>query len=800
MRVIMRPFIKRRLLRIAAIAVVCSMSLTVGAFSCVEPAASADSSTSDVQSDVAPGMLPEGASCEAAVECDPGLICALGAPTDEAFSCVDPSIGVYDDGSDPDLGLMRAGAGWARKRIDGWEENDLRCNDGSPYAYYISPGNDPDRWLIFFKGGGLCASEESCGVRWALQPQFMRQYRSSQENPTYTPGRRNTEGAGIYSTTGRLNDGGDLLIPNAFADYTVVHLHYCSSDLFGGTSLPDENSARLFFRGRSITEALLGELLAGVDLDPIGWELPPMSQATEVIIAGGSAGAIGARFNMDAMANRIHGANPDTSVLAISDSVLIPGVRPHNYPSEASNDLWAPVMDLDCVEAHGEDSALCSDSLHLLTGEGTATYFDAVDSGHLGVPGSTEAFAVERHMAFMATGDGTAMLGGRVFPFCARAECTTDSDCGAGSGCLTGVCFDVEPCRAELCDPDDGACYGLDDAPSCLGEVASHRNVCNDDAECPDGVGCCEEGETCLSGYCLEDIYLGCQDDEVCPEGYQCTGATCSAGVASAAECDLPGYEFTNDTGTCDQLIGCNAALACGDGYTCLSRELTPNGQTFELALVEALEDTAPELGIYLANSNTHTAVSGAKYYGINMPNVRGDTFAEAVNEWYVEGVDYVDHIMKLPDIPLPLWAWKVSDVTAQGMSTSSTGCEDAAIAFLFCEVDSSCESPADALATLAIGDEGSSFAGGDAATDGARLKLVLRANPECTASPLTVAEEAELVIDLQYSASAEDTRSIRLRLPAGTLTELPPPLFLGAAGTVYADAALSSILVPRLE
>jgi hypothetical protein len=182
------------------------------------------------------------------------------------------------------------------------------------------------------------------------------------------------------------------------------------------------------------------------------------------------------------------------------------------------------------------------------------------------------------------------------------------------------------------------------------------------------------------------------------------------------------------------------------------------------------------------------------------MPNVRGDTFVEAVNEWYVEGVDYVDHIMRLPDVPLPLWAWEVSDVTAQGLSTSSTGCEDDAIAFLFCEVDSSCESPADALATLAIGDEGSSFAGGAAATDGARLKLVLRANPECTASPLTVAEEAELVIDLQYSASAEDTHSIRLRLPAGTLTELPPPLFLGAAGTVYADAALSSILVPRLE
>ncbi len=41
--------------------------------------------------------------------------------------------------------------GQIRKRVDEWETKDLRCNDGSPYACYISPGvgSEAHNWLFF---------------------------------------------------------------------------------------------------------------------------------------------------------------------------------------------------------------------------------------------------------------------------------------------------------------------------------------------------------------------------------------------------------------------------------------------------------------------------------------------------------------------------------------------------------------------------------------------------------------------------------------------------------------------------
>ena len=39
-----------------------------------------------------------------------------------------------------------------------------KCLDGSPYAFYVWPGNSSD-WSIFINGGGWCLTESLCEAR-----------------------------------------------------------------------------------------------------------------------------------------------------------------------------------------------------------------------------------------------------------------------------------------------------------------------------------------------------------------------------------------------------------------------------------------------------------------------------------------------------------------------------------------------------------------------------------------------------------------------------------------------------------
>ncbi|MCP5113650.1 MAG: hypothetical protein GY953_22685, partial [bacterium] len=218
-----------------------------------------------------------GQACETASDCADGSICAVASGGSTGRACTDPTAGVYDDGSGPSLQV--AGDGWVRKRVDDWEAQDLRCNDGSPYAYYVSRGmgEGADKWLFFFKGGAACADDEQCALRWAIQPQFMRQMRSVR--PGFTPGPQMGPGAGLFARDQQSN---------YFADWNYVYLHYCSSDVFSGTLTAAEGTTGFHFRGRPITEAVVAELLDGIDPS-----LPRLADASEVVVAGGSAGAAG---------------------------------------------------------------------------------------------------------------------------------------------------------------------------------------------------------------------------------------------------------------------------------------------------------------------------------------------------------------------------------------------------------------------------------------------------------------------------------------------------------------------------
>ncbi len=468
--------------------------------------------------------------------------------------------------------------------------------------------------------------------------------------------------------------------------------------------------------------------------------------------------------------------------------------------------FWGQVLDTDCVEAHPDDLVLCNNAIHLINGQGIAQFRGGVDSGHLGVPAADEAGAVDGLFVFMAQFDAKTAPQLGVFGWCARdGGCTTDADCGDGQGCLGGSCLTVQPCTPSYCTPDDGACFGLDDGPTCVGLTATHANECNDDVICPGGVGCCMEGESCFLGYCLEDGFSGCEDNDDCPAGFQCDGRTCTRGVAGAGECDQPGFRFEPDTGTCDQVIGCSATNPCGPGYTCLPGKSTPAGQTFSWGVREELSGLGPEVGVFVPNSTTHTAIIGSKYYGRALPRILGDTFAQTVDTWMFESPDYVEHISLPDEVPLLLWAWDVTGFTSAGLAerTNGTGCDDDAIIIRLCDVEAACTSNADALATVGVGDTGTTSADGVSPIAGVQLKMTISARPACGAPAIEPAPGSYLELTYHYGPSAAETNILQVALPALTIGQqvpLPQTLYIGADGATYTDRELTSLAAGRLR
>ena len=734
-------------------------------------------------SDTGTELLGEGEPCTTAAECLPELICPYVSNLSNERVCTDPLDGIYDDGTRPQVEL--AGS-WARVRVADWEERDARCNDGSPFAFYVSPGSgaDANNWLIFLKGGGSCIDEEACARRWTQQQFFMRQQKTV--SPNWSPGATSGQNAGLFARDEPTNH---------FADWTFVYIQYCSSDTFIGTALSTEGDSHLYFRGDANVAATIEHLISGVEGEAMGMSVPPLTDAERVVFAGGSAGAIGARHHMDRVADRIREVSPTATVAGWGDSSLIPPISPGSYTPGLILDFWDPALEDDCVEAHPDTwDVVCVDQLHLTTGLGVATHFGEEDSGHLGVPSSSQSYAVEGHFEFQAQFDGKLSSRGKV-GMCIPVECTADGDCANGQGCLVGTCLDVEPCQPSYCTPDDEPCNGIGRSPTCFGEVASHVNVCDqgDDSTCA-------AGEQCIRGFCVQEGYAGCEDDSECPDGYACSGRVCSAGVESEGDCTMPGYEYTSDTRTCDQIIGCHPDNPCGAGYTCLWANVAPIAQQLSWGMRAELSGLAPTVGVYVPNSTTHTATIGNKYYGVFMPEVLGDTHAMAIDAWLTDPSSYVEHISLPENIPLPLWSEDIVSLTEGNVTenTVGSGCADDAVGFLVCDVAGACDTGT-ALAAFGVGDSGYTSVDGVTPSGPVALQIRVVPNPLCTTSTFTPASGAWL--DLQYVVpTTSATHTMKIAIPAVPLGDTDLTVYVGADGAIYEDADLATLIVGRRE
>jgi hypothetical protein len=171
------------------------------------------------------------------------------------------------------------------------------CSDGSPYRFFVYPG-DPAKLLVEFEGGGACWSGLTCELdvytrRVTTDPEQARQQGQLQ---------------GIYD---RSNPA------NPFQDVTHVFVPYCTGDLHWGNKTQTYSGTT-----GSYTIEHRGAVNAAAALD---WAYANVVAPSQLTVAGCSAGGYGAIF----WAPRILAHYPGASASQLADSAA--GVVPTGF-------------------------------------------------------------------------------------------------------------------------------------------------------------------------------------------------------------------------------------------------------------------------------------------------------------------------------------------------------------------------------------------------------------------------------------------------------------------------------------
>ncbi len=304
-----------------------------------------------------------------------------------------------------------------RRTINVAQYPEARCNDGSAAVMYIRPANAANpaapasrKWLIFLDGGGGCHDADQCLLeRWCGGGGriFDRAGKMSSLNaPTAI------SGSGIF----------DLSPPapfvNQLAGHNHVLVHYCSSDNWiGSAKLKGINTSTgtaydIQFQGEAIVNAVISTLLSGpISADPAAQELyrttlPNLQAASEIVLAGESAGGGGLRHHLDRLYTLLQAAvaDPLVKIRGVVDAGAPPGLwdpaiswadpySPADYPHNLLTQMEPPVrnfwgandsaLDASCLDAAwtadhnlvGSHPQVCYDTTYTLMNHITTPVF-----------------------------------------------------------------------------------------------------------------------------------------------------------------------------------------------------------------------------------------------------------------------------------------------------------------------------------------------------------------------------------------------------------------------------------------
>jgi len=223
------------------------------------------------------------------------------------------------------------------------------CLDGSAPGYYIREASTDwgaNRWVLHAQGGGWCYNEQDCADRAGKDLGSSKFW----ANTTNCYGRCD----GILSPDSALNPD--------FHDWNAVWLGYCDGTSFSG-NLSTVHFG-LHYRGRANLDAALDSLLAR-----------GLSNASNVVFTGGSAGGLATYFHLDHVAKRVRRWAPSVKVVGLGDAgffldhEVYQGHGRHEYTENMTYlyDMAAPVTHAACHDAHkGADAWMCFFAQHII--------------------------------------------------------------------------------------------------------------------------------------------------------------------------------------------------------------------------------------------------------------------------------------------------------------------------------------------------------------------------------------------------------------------------------------------------
>ena len=142
------------------------------------------------------------------------------------------------------------------------------CNSGQPANYYLKKAKSK-KWFIALQGNGVCTDKESCEKRFKEKRKYVTSWYFEQRI-------KKANLVGLFDNP-------------ILQNYNIAFLPYCSSDLYVGNHEHRLKYRNMQFRGRAIVLGMFQDLT----------EKQALASATEVVIAGWSAGAIGVAANLD---------------------------------------------------------------------------------------------------------------------------------------------------------------------------------------------------------------------------------------------------------------------------------------------------------------------------------------------------------------------------------------------------------------------------------------------------------------------------------------------------------------------
>ena len=193
-----------------------------------------------------------------------------------------------------------------------------RCMSGGPAGLGINLSPDSDRLLIYLQEGGACWDSLSCLMTLNVDG-------FSQGDFDAFIGRRGRQG--------HFNRDDPS---NPFADWNHVFVPYCSGDVHGGAN-PEGPGGRIHMGARNMERFLERILLT-------------FPHVRQVVLAGSSAGGVGAALNFD----RVQRAFGEVPVLLLDDSGP---VMSDTYLRPCLQQVWREAWNLD--ESLPEDCEAC---------------------------------------------------------------------------------------------------------------------------------------------------------------------------------------------------------------------------------------------------------------------------------------------------------------------------------------------------------------------------------------------------------------------------------------------------------